>query len=131
MSAAESSVSGYGGARKGAGRKTKAQIAERERAIEAGELPDYNAARARKEEALADLNELDYAIKSGEYVARIAVRQAAATALAALTQTLRGVPDNLERRLGVAPEVAEAIGKEIDSALADLASEFEAMAGDE
>ena len=91
------------------------------------EIKDYDSAKARNETAKAELNELEVKIKTGEYGERAAYRQAAATALASLAQTLRSVPDNLERRLGVSPEVAQEVGDQIDAALDDLASEFEMM----
>ena len=91
------------------------------------EIKDYDQAKARNETAKAELNELEVKIKTGEYGERAAYRQAAATALASLAQTLRSVPDNLERRLGVSPEVAQEVGDQIDAALDDLASEFEMM----
>jgi predicted nucleic acid-binding Zn-ribbon protein len=91
------------------------------------EIRDYDQAKARNETAKAELNELEVKIKTGEYGSRAAYRQAAATALASLAQTLRSVPDNLERRLGVSPEVAQEVGNQIDAALDDLASEFEMM----
>lgn len=91
------------------------------------EIKDYDQAKARNESAKAELNELEVKIKTGEYGSRAAYRQAAATALASLAQTLRSVPDNLERRMGVSPEVAQEVGDQIDAALNDLASEFEMM----
>jgi len=54
-------------------------------------------------------------------------RQASATALAVLTQSLRSIPDNLEREFSLKPEVAEAIAVQIDSALAEIAGAFKAM----
>lgn len=95
--------------------------------VKAAEVKDYDIAKARNELAKAELNELEVKIKTGEYGSRIAYRQAAATALASLAQTLRSVPDNLERRLGVSPEIAQEVGNQIDAALDDLASEFEMM----
>jgi phage terminase Nu1 subunit (DNA packaging protein) len=107
----------HGGRREGAGRpRTRSAEAE-----------SFDKARARHEAAKAELAELDLKVKTGEYVARSAVRQAAATASASLAQTLRSIPDNLERRLGVAPEVAEEVGRAIDAALNDLADEFQMM----
>lgn len=113
-------LNGHGGARRGAGRKTadyvKPQAAQ-----------DFDAARARNELAKAELNELELKVKTGMYGSRDSFRQACATALAALTQTLRSVPDNIERKLGVAPEVAQEVGQLIDDAMADLAGEFQMM----
>lgn len=109
-----------GGARPGAGAKP--------RGYEKPESQkDYDSARARNEQAKAELNELELKIKSGEYGSRAAFRQAAATAMASLAQTLRSVPDNLERKLGISPDVADEVGKAIDSALSDISAEFQMM----
>ena len=86
---------------------------------------EYEAARTRNEKAKADLNELEYQVKLGTYVLRAEVQQAAATALANLSQTLRSVPDNLERKLGLAPDVAQEVGYLIDAALNEVANAFE------
>ncbi|CAG2126893.1 hypothetical protein LMG31506_00225 [Cupriavidus yeoncheonensis] len=114
---------GHGGSRPGAGRKPKDY--EKPEAV-----VDFEEARARNESAKADLNELEFKIKSGEYVARAAVVQATATAYAAIAQALRSLPDNLERRLALDPEVAEEIGRQIDEALGELAGVLEKMRGD-
>lgn len=105
---------GRGGARAGAGRKpndyVKPQVAQ-----------DFDAAKARKERSLADMHELNFKIKSGEYVERAAVREASATLLAALAQSLRGVPDNLERKYHLPAAEAQEVEKVINAALADVA----------
>lgn len=102
-----------GGARAGAGRKPlgyeKPQVAK-----------DFDEAKMRKERALADHHELAFKIKSGQYVARGAVREASATLLSNLAQSLRSLPDNLERKFNLSPEVAEEIEKVIDACLADV-----------
>ena len=100
-----------GGARPGAGGAAPYSKSQ--------DLKDLDAAKARKEAALADMHELDYKIKTREYVSRVAVQQASATAMATLAQTLRSVPDNLERR-GIPPEVCVRIDKAINEALADV-----------
>lgn len=107
-----------GGARPGAGRKPADYVPSDDRL-------DYEAARARNESAKADLNELDLSIKRGEYVPRAEVQEATATALSALSQTLRSVPDNLERTLGISPEIAQEVALQIDAALDDVANRFE------
>lgn len=107
---------GRGGARAGAGRKP-ADYVKPQQAI------DYETARARKEAALADLNELEYKIKSGQYVHRDAVRQAGATLMATLVQTLRSVGDGLERK-GVPVEVCTAVEQVISQVLADTGEEL-------
>lgn len=109
-----------GGARPGAGRKPADYVPSDDRL-------DYEAARARNESAKADLNELDLAIKRGEYVPRAEVQAATATALSALSQTLRSVPDNLERTLGLSPDIAQEVGHQIDAALDDMATRFEEL----
>ena len=109
-----------GGARPGAGRKPADYVPSDDRL-------DYEAARARNESAKADLNELDLAIKRGEYVPRAEVQAATATALSALSQTLRSVPDNLERTLGLSPDIAQEVGRQIDEALDDMATRFEEL----
>lgn len=109
-----------GGARPGAGRKPADYVPSDDRL-------DYEAARARNESVKADLNELDLAIKRGEYVPRAEVQAATATALSALSQTLRSVPDNLERTLGLSPEVAQEVAQQIDAALDDMATRFEEL----
>ena len=105
--------SGRGGARAGAGRPMggteKPQSAK-----------DFDTAKARKEISLADMHELNFKIKSGEYVSRGAVREASATLLSNLSQSLRGIPDNLERKFHLAPDVAEEIEKVINASLADI-----------
>lgn len=75
----------------------------------------------------AELKRLEFDRRRGELVERADVRQASATAFSIIAQALRGIPDNLERRLGIAPEVAEEIGLLIDEALGALADELQAM----
>ena len=112
---------GHGGARANSGRKSPGHV-------KSDDDTNYGAARARKEAALADLHELDFKVKSGEFVARGAVRQASATIVANLAQTLRSVSDNLERR-GIAPLVCAQVDEAINEALADAARDMEMMSG--
>lgn len=113
---------GHGGARKGAGRKPAGYEKPPEKV-------QYDEWKARSERATALQRELDLKIAEGKYVARDAVVQATATAYASVAQTLRSIPDHLERRLGIAPELAEEIAKQIDETLSTLADEFELMGG--
>lgn len=112
-----------GGARPGAGRKKGTKITEAAKT----DYEKYNAAKAEKEIWLAQKAEHDFKVMSGEYVPREDVRRASATAFAAISQTLRAIPDNLERRLGLAPEVAEEVSRLIDDAMGALAADLEAM----
>lgn len=85
----------------------------------------YAGAKARKEVALAAKAELDFRIKSGEYLPREAFRSAAAKIFQSVAQSLRSIPDNLERKLGVDPVLAESVGVSIDETMGDLADELE------
>ena len=78
-------------------------------------------AKARKETALAGLNELQLKIKSGEYLPRAAYQEATATLLSMLSQGLRSLPDTIERKFSVAPEVLQLVEETIDSSLNHVA----------
>jgi phage terminase Nu1 subunit (DNA packaging protein) len=119
------------GFRPGSGRKTKEVTDAVAAAIaEDGTYLDYATARARKETAGALLSELDYKVKTREFVSRAAVQSAVASAMSAIAQTLRSIPDNIERKLGVSPEIAQEVGYQIDEAMDSLATELERMAQD-
>lgn len=90
----------------------------------------YDEERALHERVKREQRELALEIERGNYLPRDAQRQAAATALAVLTQALRSIPDNLERSLGLDPSAVEAVGIQIDAALADAAQAFRAMTND-
>ena len=113
---------GHGGARKGAGRKPAGYEKPPEKVA-------YDEWKARSQRADALQRELDLKINEGKYVERAAIVQATATAYASVAQTIRSIPDHLERRLGIAPDLAEEIGKLLDEALSTLADEFELMGG--
>lgn len=115
---------GRGGAREGAGRKP-AGYQKPEETLE------YERERTRNEKAKADLNELEFKIKSGEYVPRASVQQAAATMLAALSQGIRSLPDNLERKINLPPEASEMVEAVVDDVLNGLASDLELLVGDD
>lgn len=112
---------GHGGAREGAGGAGKVST---ERATV---RLDFETERARHEKIKADEREFDFGVKQGEYLPRVTQQTAAATALAILTQSLRSIPDNLERSLGLGPETVEQVAIEIDNALAEVALAFKAM----
>lgn len=112
-----------GGARPGAGRKPSDYVKPEQ-------VVDYEKARARNEQAKAELNELDLKVKSGEYVSRAAVQQASATVLATLAQGMRSISDNLERR-GIPPEVCVKVEEIINAGMADVARDLAMMSGGE
>lgn len=115
---------GRGGARPGAGRKPNGYQKPEE-------TLEYERERTRNERAKADLNELEFKIKSKEYIPRAAVQQAAATMLASLAQSLRSLPDSLERKFNLPPDVTEKIGEEIDRQLDSISSELEMLTSGE
>lgn len=78
-------------------------------------------AKARKETALAGLNELALQIKTGEYLPRAAYQEATATLLAMLSQGLRSLPDTLERKCNLPPEALEMVERVIDEGLNEVA----------
>ena len=115
MSYADSVTENRGGARAGAGRKPSGYDKPEEGV-------QYDKAKARKEASLADMHELNFKIKLGQYVERAAYREASATLVANMAQTLRSLADNLERKFSLDPKIAVAIEAEIDAALNDVAS---------
>ena len=112
----------HGGYREGAGRKPAGYEHPEGRA-------DFEKERAEHERVKREQRELKLAIERGEYLPREAQRQAAATALAVLTQSLRSIPDNVERQYALSPEAVEAIAVQIDAALSECAAAFRAMSG--
>lgn len=85
----------------------------------------YATAKARKEMAHAAKAELEFRIKDGQYLPREAIRSALAEAYQAVAQSLRSIPDNLERKLGLSPELAEVVSTAIDEAMGELAYAME------
>jgi hypothetical protein len=113
---------GHGGARPNAGR--------RGREYEGSDVAlDFDEARARNETAKAGLNEIELRIKSGEYIARAAVQTASATALATMAQTMRSIPDNMERK-GIAPDVCVLVERVIDEVMAGLSQELQMLSSE-
>jgi hypothetical protein len=88
---------------------------------------DFEFEKARHERVKADKAEFDFAVQQGQYLPREVQQSAAATALAILTQSLRSIPDNVERSLGLGPEAVEQIAIQIDEALAEVALAFKTM----
>src|SRR5574344_1261026 len=122
------------------------KAAEVKARMEAGELDDVDPAsedgqmatsvkhaiaKARKETALADLNELEFKIKSGQYLPRSAYREATATLLATLSQGMRSLTDTLESKFGLAPEVLEQIDAQVNESLNNIAETLAMFAGEE
>lgn len=114
---------GHGGPRRNSG-------GDRTGYVKSEDVKDFDKARARHEAAKADKAELDFKIQSGEYVSVAAFRQATTTLIASFAQTMRSLPDNMERTIGLQPDAAEALGAGIDDALKTLADGLRMLAGE-
>ena len=98
------------------------------RGMNAGELSAARElAKFKKEQADANLAELNFSIRSGEFVPRALVRDRAATLAASAVQSLRSIPDRCERDLALPPEVVESIAVQVDAVLAEYAEKLRAM----
>lgn len=114
---------GWGGKREGAGAKPPGYVAPQARL-------DFEEERALHEKVKREQREFKLAQERGEFIARESYRQANAALLAMVTQSLRSIPDNLERSLALQPEIVDAVAKQIDAVLADLANGLRATTGD-
>lgn len=113
---------------RGRGSGDKSHVGRKSNAVrdESG-YADYALAKARRETALADIAELEAAKMQGTLVNRDAVRNSSAKALSTISQALRSIPDTLERRLGLAPDVIQAIEELIDESMSELAADLGKM----
>lgn len=91
------------------------------------EKASYDKEKALHEKSKRERSELAYRIESNQVVARQAVQQGAATLLAMAAQSLRSLPDNLERKLSLSPAVTEEIEKTIHAVLTELAAGLEML----
>ena len=113
-------MSFHGGARPGAGRKPDGYELSQAKA-------DYDEEKALHERSKRQRSELQYQIDLGKVVSRQAVQQASATALSVMAQSLRSMPDTLERKLNLSPIITEQIEQTIDAVLTDLAAALAAL----
>lgn len=134
--------SGRGGRREGAGRP-KGYSPKLRNKIESGEVDPNDEetpeatriayrkalAIADKEEALAQQAWLKFNIDSKEFLPRTAFREAAATLLAELAQGLRSLPDEIERKHSLSPDVLMLIEHTIDARLNSVAAGLEMFTG--
>lgn len=84
---------------------------------------------ASKEESIAGLKALELQIETGKYLPRDAYREATATVLATLAQSMRSIPDTLERKYGLPPEALKYIEDTIDEQLSSAAATLALFAG--
>lgn len=90
---------------------------------------DYNKARAEKTYWQAQLAEQEYRKNAGELLDRARVEQAAATVLAAVAQTVRSIPDTLERAASLTPAQAEECERITDALLMGLHDKLRELGG--
>lgn len=81
----------------------------------------------RRSVAQARLLEHQLQVKSGEYLPRSSVREGCSVAYAMVAQSVRSIPDLVERKTGADPDTCELIEQVIDNVCADLAERMEAL----
>lgn len=117
-----------GGARPNSGPKSGHKSATRD--VPTEKLTDFQRkerAAADKEEALARQAAVKADLDEGVVVNRDDVQAAAAKAFALCSQSLDAIADNLERQLGVAPEIAQKVEQFINQAKAQLAEDLQRL----
>lgn len=87
----------------------------------------HKQAQADHERLKIEERQFDLEIRKGLHVEVAAVQQATATAMAALAQSLRSLPDLLERRCGLQPAAVRLVGQTVDEVLASAAASLQAM----
>lgn len=66
-----------------------------------------------------------------EVIPKAEIRQVVATAFAAFAQDARAIPDHMERRQGITPDMAVVIGDTIDGALDAMANRLQSLADED
>ena len=87
----------------------------------------HKQAQADHERLKIEEREFELEVRKRLHVEVAAVQQASATAMAALAQTLRSLPDLLERRCGLQPSAVRLVGQTVDEVLASAAAALQAM----
>lgn len=90
--------------------------------------PDSLAPQDRRAWYDGEKRRLEIEERMGQLIPVAEVEAATAQAFATIAQCLRAIPDNLERSAGVAPEVAEAVGRMIDDSMDALADRLSKLA---
>lgn len=93
-----------------------------------GDSPEDLPPKERKDWFESETKRRALQVRDRELIPAAEVEQAVATAFAALAQDLRAIPDNLERKAGVAPAVAERVEAEILDAMDAMADRLAALA---
>ncbi|WP_119154158.1 DUF1441 family protein [Caldimonas tepidiphila] len=90
--------------------------------------PDSLHPQDRKAWYEAEKKKRELQVGDRELIPAADVEQAVATAFAALAQDIRAIPDNLERRHGIAPDVAEQVESALFEAMDVMADRLSALA---
>ena len=112
--------SARGGLREGAGNTNPKGLLY----VKAQESRDLDTARAKNEGIKAAINDIKLRVESKQWVNRADVSEEMSKAVAAFAQTMRSLPDKLERKHGLSPAIASVVSEVIDEALNSLADEF-------
>ena len=107
-------ITGKGGARPGSGRKPKSDGSSGDPYIILAK------AKAKHEMFRAHLAELDFRKRSGQLLERSDVETASSRMHAFLSQSLRNLPDDLERRCGLSAEAVQFVQDYIDGLTSDI-----------
>jgi hypothetical protein len=106
------STNTHGGRRPGAGRPAKA--------TQRDDIAEFHRARTRKENALADLRELEAGEGAGRLYDRNEVLRVIAVTIAIFAEQLRSLPDLLERRAGLTAAQCDLLERLVDTELEAL-----------
>lgn len=87
----------------------------------------YEEGRARKTMAAAQQAELSLAENRGDLLRRSKFRDASVMAMAVFAQTMRSLPDTLERTANLSPTQAQVVQECIDHALGSLSEAFKRL----
>lgn len=90
--------------------------------------PEAMAPSDRKAWYEGEARRRELMVEAKELIPAADVEQTVATAFAAIAQDVRAIPDNLERRHGIAPDVAEAVEAVLFDALDSLADRLASFA---
>jgi hypothetical protein len=135
-------ASHHGGKRPGSGRpkgyspRVQKAMESNDTGIASEDVPEATSIAFRKARAIADKEEalanqawLKYQQDSKEYLPRAAFREASATLVAELSQGLRSLTDELERKVTLPPEALMLIEQTIDDRLNAVAAGLEMFTG--
>lgn len=90
--------------------------------------PEFMPPAERKAWYESEIKRRDLQVRDRELIPAEEVGKVVATSFSAIAQTIRALPDNLERRYALPPEVVEGIERTLDEALDGLADHLAVLA---